>query len=285
MAEPIRGDSTRQDLAGVIGTTSANGVGVWGEAKPSGRAVVGVSDTGAGIWGQVGSGRAVIGVVNGEGTGLWGECASGRAVVGAVRSGRGAGVWGENPAGDGVVGKGVRGVVGESETYQGVFGWSGKNAGVVGESRDFHAVFGVSHSPNNAGLFGMNDKGGYAADLRGRVSISGTLSVGEDIILVNADCAEEFDVEDADESTPATVMVLTDTGGLRPCAKDFDTRVAGVVSGAGDLRPGITLGRRPGNGPRRPVALVGRVYCKADADHGAIGSVISSRPRRHRATR
>jgi hypothetical protein len=43
-------------------------------------------------------------------------------------------IVGENTdGGDGVVGKGRRGVVGESPTFQGVFGKSQENAGLVGE--------------------------------------------------------------------------------------------------------------------------------------------------------
>ena len=34
-------------------------------------------------------------------------------------------------------------MVGESQTFQGVFGWSFGNAGVVGESTKLHGVFGV----------------------------------------------------------------------------------------------------------------------------------------------
>jgi hypothetical protein len=72
------------------------------------------------------------------------------------------GVSGTNTAeGDGVFGSGRRGVVGESDTFQGVFGKSRDNAGIVGESTNFHAVFGISHDVHNAGVFGANDAGGF----------------------------------------------------------------------------------------------------------------------------
>jgi hypothetical protein len=58
---------------------------------------------------------------------------------------------------------------------------------------------------------------------------------------------------------------------LRPCDRRYDPHVAGVVSGAGDFRPGLFLGRLPAVcDPRAPVALVGRAFCKVDADFGAI---------------
>ena len=90
-----------------------------------------------------------------------------------------------------------------------------------------------------------------------------------DIQLLGADCSEDFDVDEPDVE-PGTVMVLTDGGGLRASDTEYDTRVAGVVAGAGPYRPGIVLDRREGAGPRCSVALVGKVFCKADAGEAPI---------------
>jgi hypothetical protein len=67
-------------------------------------------------------------------------------------------------------------------------------------------------------------------------------------------------------------MTIDDTGALRVARHAYDSRVAGVVSGAGDLRPGIVLGRTADAPPgsRIPVALGGRVYCRVDAGYGAV---------------
>jgi len=56
------------------------------------------------------------------------------------------------------------------------------------------------------------------------------------------------------------------------------TSIEGVVSGAGDTRPGIVLGHRPGESRRLPIALTGRVYCRVDADFGPIevGSLLTT---------
>jgi hypothetical protein len=59
-------------------------------------------------------------------------------------------------------------------------------------------------------------------------------------------------------------------GALCECGSACDKRVAGVVSGAGDYKPGIVLDSQPGPGPRQPIALMGKVFCKADARFGAI---------------
>jgi hypothetical protein len=54
--------------------------------------------------------------------------------------------------------------------------------------------------------------------------------------------------------------------------------VAGVISGAGDYRPGIILDKQTSSGLRKPIALLGKVYCKADAtDHPIeIGDLLTT---------
>jgi hypothetical protein len=100
------------------------------------------------------------------------------------------GVKGENTAdGDGVVGTGRRGVVGESETFQGVFGKSGDNAGIVGESQKFHAVFAISHSSNNGGVIGINDAGGFGVIGRGRIGVTGESETFQGVLGTSRDNA------------------------------------------------------------------------------------------------
>lgn len=101
-----------------------------------------------------------------------------------------------------------------------------------------------------------------------------------DIVLQNADCAEDFEVAEGETLEPGTVVALDDEARLRPSGGEYDTRVIGIVAGAGDLKPGIVLGRRGGAGTRLPVALIGRVYCKADASCGAIaaGDLLTTAP-------
>lgn len=89
-----------------------------------------------------------------------------------------------------------------------------------------------------------------------------------DIVLQGADCAEEFEV--ACEAEPGSVLVLDDDGRLELSRKAYDSRVAGVVSGAGAYQPGIILGRSLKTSSRVPLALVGRVMCFADATKAPI---------------
>ncbi len=103
-----------------------------------------------------------------------------------------------------------------------------------------------------------------------KLEVHGNIKVTGDIFLTNADCAEEFDVAGADSVEPGTVMVIDGDGGLRPSEQAYDKRVAGVISGAGDLRPGITLEKKNERSNRLPLALTGKVYCKIDAQYSPI---------------
>jgi hypothetical protein len=298
---------TDNEGRGVVGVNNQEGTGVWGETK-TGRGVVGVVNGGGGtgVWGHTDNeGRGVVGVNNQEGIGVWGETKTGRGVVGVVNGGggtgvwghtnnggrgvvgtddhAGVGVWGEVTAGDGVVGVGRRGVVGRSPTFQGVYGESTDNAGIVGESAKFHAIFGISHDPNNAGVYATNDGGGWAGRFDGRVAVNGDLSVSGDVVLAGADVAEQFDVAvGVGDVLEGTVMVLDDHGCVGPCRMPYDTRVAGIVSGAGDRHPALVLDRRcttdGKSTPRSPIAVVGKAWCLADATREpiAVGDLLTT---------
>jgi len=85
--------------------------------------------------------------------------------------------------------------------------------------------------------------------------------------LPNADCAEDFDVAGAKEIEPGTVTVLNQEGALQQSQEAYDKRVAGVVAGAGGYKPGITLDKQQSQDNRIPVALLGKVYCRVDAEY------------------
>jgi len=72
-------------------------------------------------------------------------------------------------------------------------------------------------------------------------------------------------------------MVLGQDGLLTPSSTPHDKCVVGVVSGAGDYKPGIILDRQP-MGNRRPIALVGKAFCKVTARGGriAVGDLLAT---------
>lgn len=101
-----------------------------------------------------------------------------------------------------------------------------------------------------------------------------------DIRLSAADCAEDFTVLEPERVQPGMVLVLGQEGALQPCDTPYNKRVAGVVSGAGDYRPGIILDRQGTAPDRLAVALMGKVYCHADAGYApiAIGDLLTTSP-------
>jgi hypothetical protein len=78
---------------------------------------------------------------------------------------------------------------------------------------------------------------------------------------------------------PGTLMSFGIDGTLSPSLGAYDNKVAGVISGAGEYKPGIVLDKRQGTN-RVPIALMGKVYCKVDADYSAIevGDLLTTSP-------
>jgi hypothetical protein len=105
----------------------------------------------------------------------------------------------------------------------------------------------------------------------GNLSVQGNVTVGGDVMLTGADCAEDFDVASAGaEIEPGTVMVIDEEGALKPSEQPYDKRVAGIISGGSDYRPGIVLDKRESEANRMPVALMGKVACKVEAQESPI---------------
>jgi hypothetical protein len=105
----------------------------------------------------------------------------------------------------------------------------------------------------------------------GKCDVRGNIQVTGDIILPGADCAEYFDVEDAQALQPGTVMVVGKADKLCQSREAYDKRVAGVLSGAGDYRPGVILGQKQSQNDRLLLALTGKAFCNVDAQYSPIG--------------
>ena len=90
-------------------------------------------------------------------------------------------------------------------------------------------------------------------------------------IYGGADLAEPFDTGGAELPKGSVVAIDPETPGkLRVAASEYDTCVAGIISGANGINPGLTLHQEGVHQGGQHVALTGRVYCRADASHGAI---------------
>lgn len=245
--------STNRDTPAILGEHTASGFGVFGK-----------SDLGVGVHGENEGGN----IGPDRGVGVWGE------------SQRGFGVFGSSDTHQGVrgVSKGGVGVNGINEipsTNQpdrgcGVHGESINGYGVFASSDNHFAIKAISQ--NGVGLSAEGTR--LAAFFRGDVEVTG------DIRLTNADCAEDFDIADVELVEPGTVMVVGEEGTLHQSHQAYDKRVAGVISGAGDFKPGIVLDKQHSLLNRKPIALLGKVYCKVDASYAPIevGDLLTTAP-------
>ncbi|MGA7413334.1 MAG: hypothetical protein WBW33_22860 [Bryobacteraceae bacterium] len=255
----LEGDSTTQGVPGVKGTNSVAGNGIFGDST-LGDAVVGFAHASgkAGVLGLSPDGNAVAGISD-NGTGVFGQ-GTAFGVVGTSTTGEGVHAHSDS-------GNAVHGDSGQSDAVVGLALASGK-AGVLGLSPNGNAVVGISD--NGTGVFGQG--GLLAGSFVGPVLVQGNLQVIGDIFLPGADCAEQFDIAGPEQLEPGAVVVIGSDGSVRLGREAYDKKVAGVISGAGEHRPGIVLDKKGSSGDgRASVALVGKVYCKVDAGYSPIG--------------
>ncbi len=290
------GVANAQYRGGLVGLNyGSGGYGVYG-ASPNGTGVFGLSDNWigvygetdapgssgvAGVWGRanqvggvgvVGQAKAsdsigVKGAANvAGGVGVWGESNQNTGVYG--QSSAGAGVWGVSSNASGVYGStggqyasGVLGI--NTGSGWGVQGKADNGTGVYGNSKNWHGVVGISE--NQAGVYGRSTNG-----LAGL--FDGTVRSKVVQITGGSDLAERFAVSGEDTIEPGTVMVIDpdNPGHLMPSNSAYDRKVAGVVSGAGDVQPGLILHQDGVLEGDTVVAIAGRVYVLADASNGAI---------------
>jgi hypothetical protein len=296
MSAPYEGDSSIPDTPGLTGLGNvAKGIGVGGQSG-TGNNVIGIMASGFAP-----DGVGVIGVTyTVKGYGVLGVAPNGVGVAGSAEGPAGIAVMGTALAGavaiygtGGVAGKFDGNVQVNCSTGQAInancsdpgndcinaTSSAAQHAGV--SANNSGAGFGLwASSPNGCAIYGQSNN--VAAQFNGTVnvngtlnhngnaSVSGTMSVGLDILLSAQDCAEDFDLGASIDAEPGAVMVLTNGGELEPSSQPYDKRVAGVISGAGAYRPGLILGRYTSSNTRAPVALIGKVYCKVDADYGRV---------------
>jgi hypothetical protein len=120
----------------------------------------------------------------------------------------------------------------------------------------------------------------------GQVAVFNTAGVPRFILDGNAgllsapgDVAEMF--PSSARAVPAGSVMSIDPdrpGSLRLASQPYDRRVAGIVSGARDYRPGITLNAGETDGSRVTVTLTGTVYCLVTSANGRVraGDLLTS---------
>jgi hypothetical protein len=269
------------DKVGVFGSNEATAPPAGGGAGGAGVFGLSVSPGAAGVFGANNSTNGVGVQGNGPEAGVSGFSDK---HVGVQGNGAERGVSGFSQNGAGVVGQSTaaNGVLATSVNSQGVTAFSDNDVGLFAQGGTFGAVFkgalvvGKGPGPKNPDIKRNDVDGSIVINDGGSLFLNG----GGDVILGNADCAEDFDIINADSVDGGTVMVLGESGILEPSQFAYDKRVAGVISGAGDYKPGIVLDRQGPQPNRKPIALVGKVYCKVDAQYGAIetGDLLTTSP-------
>jgi len=108
--------------------------------------------------------------------------------------------------------------------------------------------------------------------IKNSTEINGTTTTKVLVITGGADLAEPFPVVNQQATPPGAVVVIDEKnpGKLKISDKAYDTRVAGVVSGAGGVNPGLTLQQEGVLADGINVALTGRVYVFASTQNGQI---------------
>lgn len=254
-------------IAGYNDSASSSAIGVLGQINPT----------------QAGAFSAGIRGVNNSttttGIGVWGSHAGG-----------GWGVYGYSPDGRGVYGNSVdgRGVYGNSaNNVAGYFSSNGTTlnaptvyafnnnttatepAGIAIYARNAGADATIVARNTGAGdtYRSLNAAGNvvYAVRNNGRVWTSAVQIYG------GGDLAEKFETS-GEKPEPGTLMVIDEEnpGRLKPSATAYDHKVAGIVSGAGGVNPGMVLHQEGALDGDVEVAVVGRVYVKAVASNGPI---------------
>ncbi|WP_338684324.1 hypothetical protein [Haloferula helveola] len=103
-------------------------------------------------------------------------------------------------------------------------------------------------------------------------------------ITGGSDLTEQFNINpNALEPEPGMLVSIdpTNPGELVVSTKAYDRTAAGVISGAGGVKPGMLMGQKGSIADGdHPVALTGRVYCYVDTEFGQIepGDLITTSP-------
>ncbi len=273
-----------------------------------GKTDIGIYATASGINGTAVLGIASNDDTTGKNYGGYFTCAGGEdsVAVYAEAKGDGMAVWGKSShrygssiygTTDAYAGRAIHGEATGDYGYAGYFEGRGYFSGHVG--------IGITASPNASLKISGIDNDGNTATM---VLISGeqTLLVdGNEIdtngdlylnhngtgnvhvadgggrlitpvlqITSGSDLSEQFDIDTSRLEPKPGMLVSIDPqkpGKLIVSNIPYDKKVAGVISGAGGIKPGMLMGQKDSEADGAyPIALTGRVYCYADASYGEI---------------
>lgn len=286
-ARGVQGKTDSTTGSGVHGyatASSGESHGVFGVSdSTSGRGVQGLAtaSTGTtyGIYGQSNSANGIGVCGRGEGTngvGVYARSVYGKAVD-ALTTSNSTNEW-------------VPAIYGRNEgAGDGIYGWSQNRDGAVGITygSSGRGVYGANMDSGNYGYLGGSNYGVYGYSDSGYAGyFDGTLRTEVLQIEGGSDLSEQFEIHGAsEEMSPVSGMVVCidpeRPGDLVISTRAYDQCVAGIISGAGGVKPGMLMGQKGSKAcGNTPVALTGRVYCLVDAAYGAIqpGDLLTTSP-------
>jgi hypothetical protein len=134
---------------------------------------------------------------------------------------------------------------------------------------DATAVFSQQGTADIVKGFSVNANGGGSAIFR--VTNTGRTVTSAVQITGGGDLVEGFESSDGLLESGTVVVIDKDKPGqLKSSSFAYDSKVAGVVSGAGGINHGIKMGQDGVMDGDTLVAMTGRVYVKCSAENGAI---------------
>jgi hypothetical protein len=137
------------------------------------------------------------------------------------------------------------------------------------------AVYAYDYNANGPLSLALNSPGGNVGigtlTPQNTLDVNGTTRTHSIIITGGADLAEPFKMG-SQKVQKGSVVVIDEAhpGELKLSTSAYDMHVAGIVSGANGINPGIALQQEGMMEGGQNVALTGRVYVLADATHGPI---------------
>lgn len=129
---------------------------------------------------------------------------------------------------------------------------------------------------DSGSLFFYAPDGSQQASITYDAANNSRLNIDELNITGGSDLSESFDINAGtlpEGVLPGMVVSIdpNDAGKLRVSTAAYDKTVAGVISGANGIKPGMMMGQEGSIADgKHPVALTGRVYVYADASGGPI---------------
>jgi len=289
-----------------INARSANGIGLAGRST---------SNDGVTGWTNA-SGKSGVFGWSVDGKGVTGRSDNSDGVVGWTGAAKKSGVFGHTNVAEGI---GVHGLAGASKAIgiYGFNNVSGNYAKLGTETHAIEAKglsrfvlplgeISISTPGGNPGLITFSPNGhrrdivfdnlgmrlltssssspagkGIDIDEEGNVNVTGQVTCASLKLTGGSDIAEPFDVKESDNIKAGMVMVIDpeNPGKLKISDQAYDHRVAGIISGAGGIWPGMLMSQSGSTADGEfPVALTGRVYCLADASGGSIepGDLLTS---------